>query len=205
MRGGRSVELKRNYRNTRQIAEAALSLLAHDLQQTDFSEHIVPEKEGPLPVIVYARSAQQQHGELLNILSNVDLTRESVVALHRTRRGADRLATILGHHKYQSTSITARSTQNIAPVGLYTCTMSSAKGLEFDHVVICDLNDTLIPHPASFSDDNDELHISTERRLLYTCMTRARSSLLLIATGTPSRYLREIDQSKVEVRTYAST
>ena len=90
------------------------------------------------------------------------------------------------------------STNRISPVGLFTCTMSSVKGLEFDHVFVCDVNESLIPYPPGFTDDNDELHISTERRLVYMCMTRARHTLHLISTGRPSRYLAEIDPTTVE-------
>ena len=101
---------------------------------------------------------------------------------------------------FAPTNISAQDVHLIQSVGLFTCTMSSVKGLEFDHVFLCDVNDNLVPYPPGFTDDNDELHISTERRLVYTCMTRARHTLHLISTGTPSRYLAEIDRAKVEAR-----
>jgi superfamily I DNA/RNA helicase len=58
---------------------------------------------------------------------------------------------------------------------------------------IIDLNENVIPYPAGFIDTDDEFHISTERRLLYTSMTRARERLYLLSSGIPSRYLSEID------------
>jgi superfamily I DNA/RNA helicase len=205
VRGARSVELKHNYRNTRQIADAAKSLLAHDPQQADFSEHIVPERDGPPPILCHVRTADQQHSKIIQHLSQVDLNIDSVVVLHRSRKGASKLAAFLKSEKFLPTDITSRSTQKILHVGLFTCTMSSIKGLEFDHVIICDLNDDVVPYPPGFTDENDELHISTERRLLYTCMTRARRHLLLISTGVASRYLCEIDPSKVETLGNVST
>lgn len=51
---------------------------------------------------------------------------------------------------------------------------------------------------ASFIDTDDEFHVSTERRLLYTSMTRARERLYLFSSGNPSRYLSEIDESLLE-------
>ena len=75
--------------------------------------------------------------------------------------------------------------------------MSSVKGLEFDYVFVCGLNDSVIPYPSPLTDDNDELHISTERRLLYTCMTRAKEGLFLVSTAEPTRYLAEIDPGTV--------
>lgn len=202
VRGGRSVELKNNYRNTRQIAEAAISLLTHDPQKTEYSEHVIPNTDGPFPVIVYTNSTERQVKEVLRIISNVNLSSESAVILHRRRKGAEYLSFHLQQNGYSPTSITDRTTGLLLPVGLYTCTMSSIKGLEFDHVVICDLNNDIIPCPSGFADDNDDFHISTERRLLYTSMTRSRRGLFLITTGTPTRYLQEIDQSKVKVVRY---
>lgn len=78
--------------------------------------------------------------------------------------------------------------------------MSSVKGLEFNNVFILDLNDDIIPYPPGFIEADDEFHISTERRLLYTCMTRARNKLFLFSSdkSNPSRYLKEIDADLLE-------
>lgn len=199
VRGGRSVELKQNYRNTKQIAEAALSLLSHDPQNSDFSEHLLPNREGPVPIIKHVNGSATQHSELIKIISKIDLSNETVVFLHRNRRGFEDVLSFLRQKNYRCTNIMSSQSEDIKPAGIYGCTMSSIKGLEFDHVIICDLNDDIIPYPGGFTDENDELHISTERRLLYTCMTRARKGLILLSTGKPCRYFHEIDQSKVEV------
>jgi hypothetical protein len=63
-------------------------------------------------------------------------------------------------------------------------------------VFILDLNDNIIPSPTGFIDSDDEYHISTERRLLYTCMTRAENKLFLFSSDSdnPSRYLEEIEE-----------
>jgi superfamily I DNA/RNA helicase len=199
VRGGRSVELKRNYRNTKQIAEAALSLLSHDPQSSDFSEHLVPDRNGPMPIIKYVRNYESQLSEVIKFIASIDLSKESIAVLHRSRQGVENITFHLQQKKIPCTNIISGLTEAIIPIGIYTCTMSSIKGLEFDYVIICDLNDDIIPYPPGFADDNDELHISTERRLLYMCMTRAKKQLLLISTGMPSRYLGEIDINTVEV------
>lgn len=58
--------------------------------------------------------------------------------------------------------------------------MSSVKELELDNVFIMNLTNEIIPYPSGFIEADDELHTSTERRLLYTCMTRTRNILLLV-------------------------
>jgi superfamily I DNA/RNA helicase len=89
---------------------------------------------------------------------------------------------------------------NYGSVSIKICTMSSVKGLEFNNVIILDLNDDIIPYPPGFIEVDDEFHISTERRLLYTCMTRARNKLYLFSSdkGNPSRYLKEINTNLLD-------
>ena len=195
--GGRTIELKHNYRNTRQIAEAAVSLLAHDPQQSDFSEHIVPVREGEPPHVIFISNGRED--EYLEAqLRDIDLTEESVVILHRERSGVSRLVQQMEEYGFNPIELSSAKAGQIDMKGLYICTMSSVKGLEFDYVFLSELNDDLLPHTRGFTDDNDELHLSTERRLLYTCMTRARKMPYLTYTETPSRYLGEIDHNTVK-------
>jgi superfamily I DNA/RNA helicase len=56
------------------------------------------------------------------------------------------------------------------------------------------LTDDNLPNKMGFSEEEDDLHITTERRLLYTCMTRACKTLTLTYAGEKSRYLSEIDK-----------
>lgn len=195
--GSRSVELKHNYRNTRQIAEAAVSLLAHDPQQNDFSKQILPTRDGPKPEILRL-SVQEEEIFICEEVQKIDLTKYSVVAVHRTKSGVEQLMRTLWFWGFQSTEINSDDVKKLSQVGLFSSTMFSIKGLEFDHVFICDINDSLLPYPLELADGKDDLHICTERRLLYTCMTRARQSLHLIYTGKPSRFIAEIDPLTVD-------
>lgn len=197
--GGRSIELKHNYRNSRQIAEAALSLLSKDPQQEDFTSQIAPTRIGPLPTLVYASSQNNQLQYILTLIGKIDLENSCITVLHRTLSGCETLVAGLREHGVYPQVINSRTNNQIHAVGVYICTMTSIKGLECDHVVIADVNDNLIPLRAGFVEEGDELQINTERRLLYTCMTRAKSTLTMIVSGKPSRYLSEINQANVDV------
>lgn len=89
-------------------------------------------------------------------------------------------------------------------------TVHSAKGLEFDVVIVVGLEEGLFPI-GSAAQDQDELE--EERRLFYVAVTRARKKLCLtncerryrfgeLSYPTPSRFLNEIDDEHLE---FAST
>jgi DNA helicase-2/ATP-dependent DNA helicase PcrA len=81
-------------------------------------------------------------------------------------------------------------------------TMHSAKGLEFKHVYIVGMEDTLFPSPLSAGSARE---LEEERRLFYVALTRAEKQATLsyalnrykwgnLERSNPSRFLREIDQ-----------
>jgi DNA helicase-2/ATP-dependent DNA helicase PcrA len=59
-------------------------------------------------------------------------------------------------------------------------TLHTAKGLEFDVVVVAGLEEGLLPHQRSIG---DELQLEEERRLCFVGMTRARRHLLLTSAA----------------------
>jgi DNA helicase-2/ATP-dependent DNA helicase PcrA len=85
-------------------------------------------------------------------------------------------------------------------------TLHAAKGLEFDCVFLCGLEEELFPHANSLDDDD---RIEEERRLCYVGMTRARKRLLVTSAlsrrvygqpryQVPSRFLAEMPDEHVE-------
>jgi DNA helicase-2/ATP-dependent DNA helicase PcrA len=80
-------------------------------------------------------------------------------------------------------------------------TMHSAKGLEFKHVYIAGMEDTLFPSPMSSGSARE---LEEERRLFYVAVTRAEKQATLsyalnrykwgnLERCSPSRFLKEID------------
>src|SRR5690606_37026418 len=85
-------------------------------------------------------------------------------------------------------------------------TMHSAKGLEFEWLFLCGMEDGLFPHQRSL---NDPEGLEEERRLCYVGITRAKRRLFLTYAeqrrlhgmenySTPSRFLREIPAELIE-------
>lgn len=122
------------------------------------------------------------------------------MVLHRSTSGVKQIKLFLDENGFSTELVKSNLAVNYGSDSIKICTMSSVKGLEFNNVIILDLNDDIIPYPPGFIETDDEFHISTERRLLYTCMTRARNNLYLFSSNkdNPSRYLKEINPSLLE-------
>lgn len=84
-------------------------------------------------------------------------------------------------------------------------TLHSAKGLEFDTVFVCGMEEGIFPHSRTFFEPSE---LEEERRLCYVGMTRAKARLYLLHAhgrllyGTtqhnvPSRFLSEIPDTLV--------
>jgi len=196
VRGGRTIEFKRNYRNTVHIANAAQSLLSNEKDKAEFTTVKSARKGGEKPRIGIFNSLNEQNEALKHILSSLKETDSinGTVILHRTNPGVKNIKAFLDKNSFSNQLVKTNSPIDYADESIKLCTMSSIKGLEFDNVIMVDVNDNEIPFPPGFADDNDEFHVSTERRLVYTCMTRAINNLYMLSYGIPSRYLNEIDK-----------
>lgn len=200
VRGGRTIEFKKNYRNTVQIVKAALSLLEKEDDKSDFTTVETARKGEEKPIVGYFQNWNEQCAYVLKELNKLKASGNinSTVILHRSRSGLNNIQIFLAENNYDTQILLNADDIDFESDSIKICTLSSIKGLEFENVFIIDLNDDIIPYPPGFIDADDEFHISTERRLLYTSMTRARERLYLLSSGNPTRYLSEIDESLLE-------
>ena len=197
---GRTIEFKINYRNTIQIANAAISLLSKETDNEDFTEVKGARRGGTKPIVGYFNNWNEQTKYLIEQLNSLKSNNQinSTVVLHRSHSGIRNIKASLEANHFSVQELRNSEDIDFESDSIKLCTLSSIKGLEFDNVCIIDLNDDVIPYPSGFNDENDDFHISTERRLLYTAMTRAREKLYLLSSGKPTRYLAEIDETLLE-------
>jgi len=172
------MRLRRNYRNTVEIARFAAPLvegLAVDDDATipDFSACV---KHGPLPVVLVGRFSSQTDYAIRYILDNVDLARESVAFLHPRGGGYfDNVRSALRRARLDYIELTRRREWPLGPENIGLSTLHSAKGLEFDHIVAIGLNAEMMPHGPGEQDDR----LITLRRLVAMGIGRARKSVIL--------------------------
>ncbi len=198
VRGGRTIELSANYRNTIPIAKAAMSLLDNEVDKSEFTTVKAARKGGEKPIVGYFDDWEEQMEYICSQLQEYDWKERSTVILNRKRSAISHIREYLRESGFETEEINSKFTDFSKPT-IKICTLSSIKGLEFDYVFIIDLNDDIIPYPPGFNEDDDEFHISTERRLLYTAMTRTREMLFMLSSGEPTRYLSEIDNDLFDV------
>lgn len=201
VRGGRTKELKKNYRTTKQVFDAALSLLENDLDKSDFTTHEDVDRNGSKPIICECANFYKQIDFITEQINRINLDEESIVILHRRRTGLNGIHKLLSNNGIEAEIIIDNGTieyNNLPKI----CTLHSIKGLEFDHVFIIDLLESELPSQEGFTTQDDESHISAERRLLYTGMTRAKENLYLLYHGTPSIFIQNPNRDLFTYRIY---
>jgi len=199
--GGRSVELKQNYRNTEQIYRLAQSLLDHEPDKTDFTEALAPRRSGEKPKLMAFKNEDLEFKHVVTLLREA-LTFEGISScclLHRTWHGTRKLERLLHEEGVSFASISGKDKVPFESNSVFLSTMSSVKGLEFDAVFITGASSEVIPRPLLEEEGDEESHVSTERRLFYTAMTRARKILGISYSGAESVFINELDESLIQI------
>jgi len=183
---------KENYRNTKQIAQLGLAIsrmpFFHDIP--DLVEPTSPRADGALPTLVNCGDWKQQ----------ID------IALRAARSAAKTLSVAIllkdrTQEKFFSSPLKGEAIQLRRDLqvwkdgpGIYHGTYHSAKGLEFDMVIVPFLDANNLPDQDHIASHGEEDALTHDGRLLYVAVTRAKTSLILLYSGeiTP---LLPIDES----------
>jgi DNA helicase-2/ATP-dependent DNA helicase PcrA len=160
-------------------------LVDHVLDLSGLRTHYQNEKEG--------RDRLENLDELINAASSF-IAEEGVVGAEG-ELSADLIA-FLTHAALEAGEHQAGESDDAVQL----MTVHSAKGLEFNIVFICGLEEDLFPHENARKEDKG---LEEERRLMYVAVTRARQRLYLTFAQTrmlhgqmrynpPSRFIDEI-------------
>ncbi len=170
----------------REAAQLPLpELVEHVLDLSGLRTHYQNEKEG--------QERLENLDELVNAASSFVAEEGTVSA--EGELSSD-LASFLAHASLEAGEHQAGEGDD----ALQLMTVHSAKGLEFNIVFICGLEEGLFPHENSLNEDKG---LEEERRLMYVAVTRARQRLYLCFAQTrmlhgqtrynlPSRFIDEI-------------
>lgn len=187
---GRSNILSKNYRTTRQIAEAAYALLAHDedlTKNSDFVEPVSLERTGPKPRF---HSFDSETAEFDFLTSEIKKCSEQydlndIVVVARNNNYLWTVQRYLVSHGVDAVVFQKQTQEDLFQkdcVKLFT--MHSIKGLEAPVVFLVGLNQDILPARSDLLEE--------DRKLLYVGMTRAKERLFMSNSHTPCCYLKEI-------------
>ena len=201
---GRTRILAKNYRNTRQILEAARPIAegCKDLLEAD--EFIPPsstDRRGPKPVLAMYRSPHASNrfliDEIIKLCRSGNYRPGDIAVLARTNK-------LYGHiaKEFRSQSLPIEMFRevdfDILENQAKYVTMHSAKGLEFPVVFILGLDDEYMPLIDLKSETRYEDELQ-ERKLFYVSMTRAAERLYLLhPQRNRSRFLHDLDESTIQ-------
>ncbi len=193
---GRTKVLKNNFRSTINISKAAQSLLSKDKSQEKYTEIMSARRSDHIPQLHRCPGNQRQKEVMIDLVKSLSAKYDNVAILHRTMKGVGKIEYALNEEGIDNTILHRNCDYKESKV--YVSTLSSIKGLEFGAVLILDCNADVIPLGSYKIIEDDELHESTERRLLYTAMTRAREELHLFTSNIPSMFIDDIDKDMLE-------
>jgi len=178
VRPERHYRLTTNHRNTLQIARFAAGILHGINIEGDgaLPDLTAARSDGPLPIVIRGCYRQQLSYALDYIQDHVDLSQESVAFLKPKGGGwFDEVRQNLEAVGIKFVDITRKPEWPEGPENVALCIFHSAKGLEFDHVLILGLSNETTPHGEE--DQDDQLWVL--RRLLAVAVGRARKHVII--------------------------
>lgn len=203
LQGNRTRTLPKNFRNTRQILEAAQNILEGCVDLKREGEYIPPTSSnrlGPKPIV--AQYDAVEHGlnfvvsTIIKLCQNEHYRLGDVAILARHDEfGA--LRTLLSTAALPFIHFDHRDF-DIFENQIKLLTIHAAKGLEFPVVFMVDLDDAKFPLVASTDTEEDD--VAQERKLFYVGMTRAAERLYLLhPKHNRSRFLHQLALDTITV------
>ena len=202
---GRAVVLKRNYRSTRQIADAARQVLAGREGVDADSLAAEPVREGPRPAMFACRDLDGQGEAAAAFLKSAAAELRMPVwygaVLTPANSAADKIAERLKRLGLPARAVSTDSF-DLSERVVKVMTIHSAKGLEFPFVVVAALDRNYIPRTWNVTDpDERQAVVDDERKLIFVAISRAMRRLAIAFTASnPSPYIAELDPALWERR-----
>lgn len=203
VRGRASKTLNRSFRNTLEISKFANGLLREIKKKdiNDESSFVQPEflgRSGKLPAIQKCASPEGQKLAVIKAIKDLLANETGTIGLlYRGENEKIKLKSWMKNAGINYKLITRKKLSEPIQERVRLCSLHSAKGLEFEIVIIPFFQEGIFPSEKALQalpDVDKETGINTERKLLFVGITRAREEVYLFFSGDPSRFLQEFDK-----------
>lgn len=202
---GRTMVMRENYRNTKQILDFAHTFLIDGLVQDNVNEEdnnfiITPDtslRDGEYIDLIYCQDFYEEANKIANEIIRLEEIGTNygdicIAYAHSSYKGTNYLGIIEEVFKNRnipyfiiSKSGNTKSKFKLDSKTVNISTIHSIKGLDFKYVYICGINDRLL--------DN----IDESRKLLYVGMTRSRD-ILKITYSVDNDIVRSLIKTKIK-------
>lgn len=201
---GKSRTLSKNYRTTTEISTAAYGLIEHDeniKNNVDFVKPSLIDRQGHPPIYKYFKSNEKQLDFLFDEIRTLknDYEYPNICIVAREKRSIENALQFL-EQKGIPCEILNKSEPDFESDRVKLLTLHSIKGLEFKVIFLIDLNEGVIPNNSLIDLDDEEIYDSEERKLLYVGMTRANELLYMSSVDRPSKFIKELDNSRLRIK-----
>ncbi len=164
----RSVTLNKSYRSSYEITQFAQRISPNP-------DLIAIERHGEAPEVIRCKTRREELDTLRRLLADfADSPHNAVGILCRTQKQAQRIFEALDADNVPDLHLLTAQSHSLGR-GVIVCTAHMAKGLEFDQVIVPEVNDT-------------NYRTAMDRNLLYVACTRAMHKLTLTHTGTVTSF-----------------
>lgn len=201
---GRSGILKINYRTTEEIRKFANRIIK-DMIIDDLNDGIDEGKgyisflHGKEPETLNFKLVNDEYTAIVDYIKKwtaVGILPKSICILARMNKQVDDIRRFLQHRDISIYEIKKTKTDERNIDGIRIATMHRVKGLEFDCVLIADVNNGIVPLEKMVNTAIDNISrkelLDAERLLFYVAATRAKKELVVMSYGKPSNFI-ELD------------
>lgn len=196
------VDLIGNYRNSRQIGELALQIQSQLSDKTELSEFQLAARKGDKPELIIA-PPEELIARSVKVIKDAQAHNAGTTCVMMREKNAVREFTGAARRSgLEATNITDSREIPTSDVEVMVTTMTSAKGLEFDNVIIVNIVDGVIPSRLMGDGDDPDFY-DKELKLLFTAVTRAKNKLTIINPEMPSLFLDSVSDEYLQEITSA--
>ena len=188
---------EKNYRNSPQIARLGLAIASMPYYAGE-PDMVAPTEfaaAGPPPTVACFASEEVERDFVIRQAIDASVSARVGILL---RRNEDIVAITRRLPKFQRINRNLREWHS-GP-GISIGTVHSAKGIEFDTVILCRMSNDRWPDPKLVDDSGEEDAVASDGRLLYVGVTRARQGLILTHTGQLTNLMPANQGLWIEVR-----
>ena len=204
---GRGHKLKINYRTTEQIRQFAMALL-ENMKVDDLDDGVEKKNQyisltsGANPSFNGFNAIEEEAAFIAKTVNEytagkAELQSDTCVVL-RTIKLRDEFAMLLIKSGLEVVTLGSRASNPAVP-GVRVASMHRVKGLEFRHVFLSAMNDSVVPnfYTTTGTEDKTEMRDKelNERALIHVAASRAIETLNISWNGSPSKYLDKYDLS----------